>query len=293
MELAETFISTRFRELVITDRRGRLAGLVTRRDLTRLVADVREFRGVPVSLLMTPDPRTVRAEDSVEAARQLLQDLDIRTAPVVADGGELVGGIGLRDITRYLWREKQKETVGEVTGMSAPVEVTVESVMFSAPLTVPPGTSIAQAARTMLDREVSTLFVCEDDTLLGVLTEYDLLSHLASFLEREMVLVKISGFDGNQDAFDALFEEAHGAMVKVARIERPTLVDIHVSAQREKGDREAFTVQGRMTTEHRMYYAHATAWDVMQGLAQMLDHLERQVKERKDEYLDWRRHVGS
>jgi CBS domain-containing protein len=293
MELAETFISTRYREIVITDGRHRYLGAVTRRDLTKIASDLREFRDVLVGEIMTPNPRSVRLDESVEAAEQLMRDLDVRVLPVVDDQGDLVGVVGLRDISAYVWRGKQKETVGEVTGRSERADLSVESVMSSNPVIISPTASIAEASDLMLEKEISTLLVLEDGAPAGVFTEYDILAHMASFLERDMVLVKISGFEGNQDAYDAIFEQVHAAMMKVAKIEKPNIMDIHIHTQREKGDREAFHFQGRMTTDHRMYYAQGTAWDALQGLDAMLSHLERQVKERKDEYLEWRRRAGS
>jgi acetoin utilization protein AcuB len=51
--------------------------------------------------VMTPNPRTVRVDDSVESAIEALQVMEVRHLPVVDEDGELVGMVSDRDLSPY------------------------------------------------------------------------------------------------------------------------------------------------------------------------------------------------
>ena len=53
-------------------------------------------------------------------------------------------------------------------------EIRVEALMSPAPATCPPGTTVAEAARIMRDRRISSLLVADEGGLLGILTIRDI-----------------------------------------------------------------------------------------------------------------------
>jgi CBS domain-containing protein len=80
--------------LVLDD--GRLAGIMTERDLMRAVArGLRE--DAIVAHCMTPHPETIAPDDTTEHAVVLMIHGGFRHLPVV-DGGDLVGVSSIRDL---------------------------------------------------------------------------------------------------------------------------------------------------------------------------------------------------
>ena len=78
---------------------GRLQGIVTDRDLVvRCMAAEREASRLPVGQIMTCRVSSVKPEDDVLRAAQLMAREQIRRLPVV-QGGKLVGMISLADIS--------------------------------------------------------------------------------------------------------------------------------------------------------------------------------------------------
>jgi CBS domain-containing protein len=82
--------------LVMDD--GRLAGILTERDVLRAVASGIDLGG-PVTSRMTHAPDTIESTDSVEHAAVLMIHGGFRHLPVVEDG-EPVGILSIRDLVR-------------------------------------------------------------------------------------------------------------------------------------------------------------------------------------------------
>jgi Zn-dependent protease len=90
---------------VIAD--GRFAGLVTWQDLQNLPPD--RWDSTPVGQIMTPYARlrTIQVGDNAEQLLRLLQNAEIKQAPVLEDG-RLVGMVGQDDILSVLNRGRER-----------------------------------------------------------------------------------------------------------------------------------------------------------------------------------------
>jgi CBS domain-containing protein len=84
--------------LVLED--GRLAGIMTERDLMRAVARGLSDDAV-VGECMTADPETIAPDDTIEHAAVLMIHGGYRHLPVV-DGDDVVGVISIRDLVQVV-----------------------------------------------------------------------------------------------------------------------------------------------------------------------------------------------
>lgn len=85
--------------VVVTDG-SRLQGIFTERDVLRLVADGADL-AIPVSEVMTRGVFTLDPDADVLEAAHLMAERRIRHAPV-AQGDQLLGIVGIRDVMRVL-----------------------------------------------------------------------------------------------------------------------------------------------------------------------------------------------
>ena len=91
---------------------GELTGIVTDRDLAvRLVAEGLD-PNAPVSEVCTDSPITVAADDSLQAAADLMEQYSVRRLPV-RDGDNVVGFISLGDLAQRM------DASGTLTDISA------------------------------------------------------------------------------------------------------------------------------------------------------------------------------
>ena len=85
-----------------------LVGIFTERDVLRLAGENSELQALKIGDVMTRRVLTVSPDDDILAAGVLMADRRIRHLPVVQDG-QVMGIVGLRDVTRSLlelvWRD--------------------------------------------------------------------------------------------------------------------------------------------------------------------------------------------
>jgi len=126
-----------------------------------------------VSDVMTRDVVTVRPNDLLSLADELLKQGRFRHL-VVVDDGAVVGVVSQRDIFygTLAWSMGMGSRSFEQALTSSPVK----DVMHGDPATVDPDVPLAEAARIMMERKIGCLPVVEADRLVGILTEGDFLA---------------------------------------------------------------------------------------------------------------------
>jgi CBS domain-containing protein len=89
--------------LLVTDRTGKLCGILTERDLVNEVAgQVDDLTSHTVSRFMTHRPETVQADQLLASALQRMMVGDLRYLPLVDDDERPTQIISSRDIINYL-----------------------------------------------------------------------------------------------------------------------------------------------------------------------------------------------
>lgn len=81
---------------------GVLRGIFTERDLVKRVLPGGISLNEPVSLCMTPNPTTIRRNDSVGWAIRTMHQGHYRHLPVVDESGRPIGILSVKHIVRYL-----------------------------------------------------------------------------------------------------------------------------------------------------------------------------------------------
>ena len=127
-----------------------------------------------VGQFMSTDLFTVRPDDLVDLAANLMDWRHVRHVPVEDDGGRLVGLVSHRDLLRLLAR-------GAAGADAEPAAV--RQIMKPNPVCVTPATPTLEAVELMRARRVGCLPVVEDGLLVGILTASDFLDASARLFE--------------------------------------------------------------------------------------------------------------
>jgi acetoin utilization protein AcuB len=120
----------------------------------------------PVKMFMTPDPWTVRADESAEQAGRIMQAHGFHHLPVV-EGETLVGVVTERDLRLML----------SLRGTGAPIRV--RDAMTKQPFVVGPDAPIAGVARSMAAGRYGSAIVMDGGRVVGILSVVDALDALA------------------------------------------------------------------------------------------------------------------
>ena len=86
----------------VCDEGGRLVGVLTERDMFGEIVTGKVDLSGPVETLMTSEPRTLRLEQTILDAIELMQTGRYRNVPLVDDDRTLVGVVRQNDIIRFL-----------------------------------------------------------------------------------------------------------------------------------------------------------------------------------------------
>ena len=147
--------------------------------------DIRELRVTDIAHEEWP---TLGPDETVEGVIKLFAESGISGAPVV-EGGRLVGIVTEGDL---IFRDAEIKAPGflDILGGLIPLGswdeyrtealksagVTVDEVMTTDVITVPPETTLAEAATIMAERRIKILPIAEDGALRGVVTRMDILT---------------------------------------------------------------------------------------------------------------------
>jgi CBS domain-containing protein len=101
--------------MVVLDQRGDVAGIVSERDIVRIVAERgADGLGQPISACMTRDVVFAEPSETVDQLMSRMTDRRIRHLPVCRDG-RLVGIVSIGDLVK----RKIEETVAEAETLKA------------------------------------------------------------------------------------------------------------------------------------------------------------------------------
>lgn len=128
---------------------------------------------------MTPDVITVSSSCSLPEAYWLMIDNKVRRLPVV-DNGILVGIVTLENLRRISPVSVAGLDVLQINDMLA--KLPVQRLMTQNPDTITPDASLLEAARLMLEHQISALPVLDGNRVVGIITESDI---FRAFVESE------------------------------------------------------------------------------------------------------------
>lgn len=121
--------------------------------------------------VMSREVRTVRRNDQLGVADRVMKDERIRHLPVIDESGDVCAVVSQRDLFRgALLRALGYGSRAEDTLLR---QVVVKEAMSAELFTTTPETSVAEAARAMIERRVGCLPVLDAGKLVGILTETD------------------------------------------------------------------------------------------------------------------------
>ena len=120
-----------------------------------------------VSDCMTPEPTCLGPDDTLTAAKALMDAGDFRAVPVIKND-HLVGIVTDRDLRKY-WQKPEGTKVG--------------AIMSKNTICISPDDSVNEAVRMLLSHKIGGLPVIRKHKLVGIITTTDILKAVLGFRE--------------------------------------------------------------------------------------------------------------
>jgi CBS domain-containing protein/ribosome-associated translation inhibitor RaiA len=272
-------------------RAGKMIGFLSRTDLIRIFPRLTQLKDNKVSSFMTSEPISVTEQENVRKAQMMMKGLMEKSLPVVDSNQRLVGAISMSEVMEVLWTNKSNmRPPNEVMGGREQTEISVGSVMTRPAISVSPGDTAGKVAEIMSSKGLATVFVTEENRLVGVVSQADLMEQILSLKPTEGVYVQITGLnEEDPEVYDVLYDIIGKSMKRIDKIQPPRVFTVHVSVYHSEGMRSKYSLVSRLTTTKKMYYARATEWDLYKTMDTMLDSMEKNVKREHEKHLDLRK----
>lgn len=132
---------------------------------------------IRVRELMTRPVKTLGQNDKLSVADALMRTERIRHLPVVDEQGRVVGIVSQRDL--FFSALVQALGFGSASHDRMLSTILVKEVMTDNVVTTTPDALVTAAARVMVERKIGCLPVIEGETLIGILSESDIVSAVA------------------------------------------------------------------------------------------------------------------
>jgi acetoin utilization protein AcuB len=133
------------------------------------------MKAIPsISKYMTTLPHTIGAEQTLDKASKLMNELRVRHLPVLS-GGKLVGVLTERDIQLV-------ETFKDVD----PEVLKVSEAYSPEPYITSPGSSLAEVCEYMAKKKYGCTLVCDNNKLVGIFTWVDALNAMNELLSTRL-----------------------------------------------------------------------------------------------------------
>ena len=286
-KIAEMMVSTNCRQLPIVTGK-KVTGIIDRNRLIEIVRDIKALKEIKVWEIMSNPVESLKANDLLDDALDLMIREDYRTVPVVDEANRLTGIIGMREIIDSNWK-KDNKTIGDLE-KSSRSQITIESIALTSVRTIEWDDDVSAAVDLMAEEKISTLPVLEGKELVGIITEYDIIELLSACRERDMMFVQISGLDDNEkNATDAIYADIEEMVKKISKIYKPESLTMHVSRYNDTGGNFKYSISARLFIDGTAVMGKQVGWDLVQTASDLIEKLEDAVINMKDSKVTFRK----
>ncbi len=294
VDVSEVLLSSDYRGVPVTSKSGVYVGFLTRKNLTEVIPNLDELKKTTVQEFMTPSPVTIEASEDISKAKSMMDRYDVRVLPVVDDQGVLSGMVGIQDFMEEGFQpmntRMKRQEKGDRTGERESQKIEVQNIMSKPPITINPDSILPEAARKMIEHDISTLIVTKNGEIEGVLSQNDLIQVLASFKERDQVYVQINGLEEGPDVYNQVYDLIQRFLEKINQVVKPLILYVHVVSHRKSGNQKEYSVRLRLSTDLGMLYAKETDWNLMRAIDDGLDSLKKRTFQDKEKRREKHRH---
>jgi CBS domain-containing protein len=187
-EAVDMMLAKGVKRLPVTDKAGRLCGMISRLDIFRTVMreapDWKSFQAQKVEVehlknvgdILRRDTHTVFAETSIDEVIRVIDQNDIQRVAVVDHDGKLMGVISDRDLLVF-FKQEQEGIWGLLAKVKKPfiqnacqgdlqwclVNTKAAAVMTTDPITIQEESLIEEAIRLMTEKAIKRLPVVDDE----------------------------------------------------------------------------------------------------------------------------------
>ncbi len=278
---------------------GKLEGIVSEQDVIRALAGSDEISKKTAHEFMTPMPYSVTQSERLGKAVSIMRENNLSRVPVTDADGKVVGVVESTDLMRMVVSKERygrdeepssssggAKSAGHSIAAYTPKEVAldevpVKSVMQENPLLSNENELLKDKLSELDSRpEISTIIVVDKNlNAIGIISPKDIIHHIASLKEKEVLYVQISGLESIDSIDSFQKEEMHktieATVKKLARAFNIHNIAIHAKAYQTEGKRSKYVMRCRVKTDKGFVSAKEWGWDPVDVSVRLMKDAER------------------
>ncbi len=284
---------------------GKLAGIITERDLLKSAIDAGELNNKRVEEFMTPEPLCIKETDNLGTAFSTIRESNISRLPVINAEGKLVGILKSFDMMKEIFNRnidyglsidrgvRENGMKGSVASYSHAHEelsdskIPVKAIMNDAPAVAKIGDSVESAFKDALNRNIISVVITDTKSRpVGIVVPKDIVAYLAKQKKADSIHMQISGLENQEALTDFEKDQVHRmigeAVHKLAAIEKLQFFTMHYkSYHTENPKKSKYSIRAKTDTDNGVYTVREFGWDIIDATSKLLEALEDMIISKK------------
>ena len=251
--------------------------------IIKALISIGALKDMNVSDAMTSPVLAIDINSNVAQARTAMRNNGVNRL-VVLDGEKYAGMITHHDmVVQHMVLPDRRPELKMKTYNSA--NASIKSIMVASPMEVESGAPLADAARLMIERSISSLVAVSGGKPVGVVTMHNILESVVAGREIAVRNVFISGLDSSTYEYeDDIREEMRQFMDRIGKMEEiePEYATLHVKKLRGR----LYEMYARVSLGSKsMINANETGYTIDEALKKTLERLRRGVTKAKEQKI--------
>lgn len=269
---------------------GKIIGIVSTKDMARILATQSDFSNVKAKDIMTKDVLTVSEDDGMGKALSIMRKKKVTRLPVIKEG-KVTGIITFYDVMTIFFKPRKRERLGELKGTKEKTsDFPVRGIMQSPVVSVSSEDNVKEIIRTIDKFGLSEVLVIDEGRLRGIISTYDIVKLAMPLIEETKIDFTVSGEKIEWPESDHINKEIQNLLKKnIGNIEP---LSFHVKKhEKEGGLSTKYSVNAMVSTNFGIFNAKGIAWDLVMAFSDCINNLERIIEEKKEKERKRHRHT--
>ncbi|AIY89385.1 CBS-domain-containing protein [Geoglobus acetivorans] len=266
-------------------------GIIRINDFLERIKD--EFKGTEIQSVMNPDVITVKTSDGASKALAIMRNHGISRVVVVNSENKVAGIITGKDIIDRVVSLKKDDGLGYLSmkEKEKTLSIPVESIMSQPVVTVKKNDRVVRAIDLMIEKNVSSLVVMENDVAEGIVVKKDFLEYYLRMTtsKEQNVQIVSKGITLRSSEVEGLLEDLDRFLMKFKDSLGTAHLFVYVKKlKRHYRDLPLIYVRMRLRSDQGDFFVTSESWGVEFAVHAALSKLERLVVKDKELVLNRR-----
>lgn len=217
-ESTEAFLGGRYKALPVVDKSNKPVGIVTSVEVLKALLDLGAIPKLSVKNLTSMPIYSIEETKSVREAKTKMKEYDAKHI-LVTRSGRPIGLFSTLDLAVFALKPKEskRNVRGVVETTKAQDDQPIARFFRPNLVSIADKSTVEDATRQMIKRDVSNLIVMEADKPLGIISAQDIFKWISKTAQKDEVPVEISGLNEETKRFYGDIVESVNTAVKKFR----------------------------------------------------------------------------